>query len=162
MATSYVITEAILLITAILAASIFYSTMYTLLSDFGQLQRENAQQIKRELQLDFEIVFVSANAGDNKIYVWIKNTGYSNIHEELLKLSEFYLKTSDRFTAITYGNSIPGWLYTIVNDVNNDGKWSPGETISAVIQLDYTLTTGDYLLKFVAYTGKDRIYYFSV
>ena len=162
MATSYVVTEAILLITSILAASLFSSTMYTILADFGQLQQENAQQIKRELQLDFEIVFVTAKAGDNKVYAWIKNIGYTNVHGELVKLSEFYLKGENKFTVVTYGSQTPGWSYIIVNDVNSDGRWSPGETLAVVISLNYTLDAGDYALKFVAYTGKARTYYFSV
>jgi len=162
MPTSYVIVEAILLITAVIAASAFSTTIYSMLNDISQLQQENVKKIKKEVEFDAKIIFVSAKEGDNKIKVWIKNTGREELPHELIKLSDIYLKTPNKLITIPYGGDSPSWTYTIINDMNKNARWSVGETIEITITLDFNLDSGDYFVKFVAYTGRSKTYFFSV
>jgi len=158
MTTGYIIVEAIFLISAIIAASAFSTTMYSMISDISQIQKENLQKVKNEIRSDFKIIFAYGVAGGNVIKLWIKNMGGDNLQNSLIRLSDIYVKTPDDVIRVPYGN----WTYSIVNDANGDNRWGLGETLEIVITLSKPLNEGDYTVKFISYNGAESHYFFSV
>ena len=158
MAGGYVVIEAIFLISAIVAASAFSTTIYSMINDIGQIQRENLAKVKNEITTEFRIIFAYGVAGGNTVKLWVKNVGGDSLPDSLIRLSDIYLKTPSNVLRIPYG----GWVYSIVNDENSDGRWGLGETLEITVTLDAPLETGDYTVKFVAYNGFTSSYFFSV
>ena len=64
--------------------------------------------------------------------------------------------------SIPYQGTSLGWTYIAMNDVDNDGRWDPGETLLITITLNFTLSAGEYFVRFVAYLGQRSDYYFSI
>ncbi len=162
MPTGYVIAEAIILIAAIVAASAFSASVFTTLGDLGQAHREKIERLKKELSIDAEIIFATSTSGSSEVKAWVKNTGSSDIHPELVKLSDVFLGNRSMLISIPYQGTSLGWTYIAMNDVDNDGRWDPGETLLITITLNFTLSAGEYFVRFVAYLGQRSDYYFSI
>ncbi len=158
MSSGYIIVEAIFLISAIIAASAFSTTMYSMINDINQIQKENLQKVKNKITTSFKIIFAYGKAGNSSIVIWVKNLGGENLQNSLIRLFDIYVKTPSDIIRLSQGD----WTYSIVNDVNVDGRWGFGETLEMVINLGSPLAKGDYTVKLVSYNGQVSSYSFSV
>jgi len=162
--THVVMAETIIVIATIIAASFATTAIVMNLDGLVNTFRVNERNIKDKIQTQITIVFATINTNDT-VKVWIKNTGIKEIHEDLIPKSDLFFGPKGNFKRIPYETSTaspPRWNYTIVNDVDGDGNWDPGETIEVTIIWDTALDLGEYYVKFVLYNGVDDDYTFSI
>jgi len=162
MASGAFLGEAIILIAAVIAASAFSSTLVSSLGDLTQAQRERSARIRTDVLVEAKVVFATATYGTQTVKIWVKNTGSVKVHQDLVKISEIFVKGPSFIVIVPYGNSTPGWTYSILRDSDGDERWSPGETLEITALLNQTILDGDYMVRFVAYTGSRSDYFFAV
>ncbi len=130
MGASTTITHAILMIAAVIIASIFAFTVIlktsTLTSSISQIIFSEQSAFKTQLTItDIEY---SSSKGCFEIYV--KNTGYSDITEDLIEKMDVYLGgEGDGLDLYVYSSTptLGQWNYT--ETLYNDNSWNVGETI---------------------------------
>ncbi|MEM0090360.1 MAG: hypothetical protein QXF84_03320 [Nitrososphaerota archaeon] len=156
------ISEAIIMIAAIVATSVFATTFMSGLYAVSDANKFAISRMEHELKTEVKIIF-AAPVSETVIKVWLKNVGQSDIPSELIGLSELFFGSKTSFQHIPYGGvSLPRWYYEFVNDVDDDGRWDPSETIEITIEWPYSLQKGDYFIRFAIYTGKYTDFMFSI
>ena len=162
---STVIDEAIITIAVIVAASIFAAAFMAGFQTYSDAQKRALVKFGDEVETRIEIIFADAT-GDSQLKVWVKNVGYKSISQPLIgSNSDLFLKKADGTTLrVPYGAlTPPTWGYSLLNDGDSDGDWDPHETIEITVFLEAgSLTSGDWLIEFVAPTGSSDEYLLSV
>ena len=161
-----IVSESIITIAVVVAASIFATALATGFQTFTDAQKALLLEVKEELKVKVEIIFADGNITENTIKVWIKNVGERSIAKTLIGKSAdlFIEKQGETALRIPYeAQGPPTWTYILLNDVNDDGRWSPGETIEVEISLPSGfLEEGDWLIRYVTYTGATTEYVLSL
>jgi archaellum component FlaF (FlaF/FlaG flagellin family) len=156
------ITEAIIMVAAVVATSVFATTFMSGLYAVSDANKFAVNQVGRELKSGVKIVF-AAPVSDTMIKVWLKNVGQEDIPSELITLSDVFFGPKGSFQYVPYGgDGLPRWRYELVKDVDNDRRWDPSETIEVTIEWASTLQSGDYFLRFAIYTGQYTDFMFSI
>jgi archaellum component FlaG (FlaF/FlaG flagellin family) len=86
-------------------------------------------------------------------YVWVKNTGSSEIPQ--IENSDVFFGEINDFRRITFNSTLsvtPSWNYEIDND-DGDGRWDVGETLNITINTSTSIAAGDYYVKIIVYNG---------
>ncbi|MCX8192168.1 MAG: flagellin [Nitrososphaerales archaeon] len=163
MASSTIISEAYLTIAVVIAASILSASFYSSLQRMVDVERERTLEFKREVETRVKILFAAPYNG-TAVKVWIKNIGLSTINSQLIgERADLFFGPKGRFKYIPYSQpNPPTWRYSIKNDINGDGNWDPRETIEIIINEGSALNSGDYYVKYCAYTGASSEYTFTV
>jgi len=95
-------------------------------------------------------------------YVWVKNTGSSEIPQ--IEKSDVFFGKINEFRRIPFDSSLsltPSWNYSIEND-DGDGRWDIGETVNITIKSANEITAGDYYVKIIVYNGVSDEDQFSI
>ena len=163
--SSNVVSETIITIAVVIAASIFAAAFTTTFQSFTNAQNRALAKLKEEVEVKVEIVFISPENG-SKLRFWIKNVGCREISQPLIgKASDLFLeRRGGSALRVSYQNpEPPTWNYTLLNDLDEDGRWDPGETLEVTVNLpEGNLTSGDWLLRYITYNGAIAEGYFSV
>ncbi len=161
MTSGTVVSETILMISSILVASTFSAMAVTNFSSFDASFKSRFSSTSEKILTEIEIIF--ATNVTNGAQVWIKNVGITEVHSDLISQSDLFFGPTQAFRYIEYGKTAaPWWNYSLCSDLDEDGNWSPCETLMVYINLDYNLTSNDYYVIFVLYNGESDDYTFSV
>ncbi|MEM2910153.1 MAG: hypothetical protein QXQ02_10560 [Halobacteria archaeon] len=162
MVSTTFIGEAIIMVAAIIAASVFSTTFIASFYEISDANKFMLGRIGRELKIEVKIVF-AAPVSSTTIKAWLKNVGQEDIPSELIELSDLFFGPKGSFRRIPYKEpSPPKWQYEFVNDADGDGRWDPSETIEITIDWPTSLQSGDYFLRFTIYTGQYSDFTFSI
>jgi len=147
--------EAILLIAALIAASLFAGVVLSKLGAMESAYSQALQQEKSRFLMDIKIIYAASNS--SKVYVWVKNVGVSPI-SSLESLDVYFGEYSQAQYIPFNSSSPPTWHYSFYDD---DQLWKPGETIKITIDLSQPLQSGVYYLKVATGGGVSDEYVFS-
>jgi len=155
MPASWIILDAIILISAVIAATALTSAYMGSVTLINDVQRSRASIIADRASTSLLIIATDYISGKALLKVYVKNIGTNDIAGGNLRLSEVYLKSSTFLQVYTYSDGgEPGtWSYQVLNDVNSDGKWGRGETLLIIINLSSPLERGTYVLSLVLHNG---------
>lgn len=163
MASSAVISEVYLTLAVVVAASVLSASFYTSLQRVADVEREKTIEFKREIGTRVKILFAAQYNG-TAVKLWVKNVGLDTIKASLIgEKADLFFGPEGEFKYIPYDESSPPtWTYTLKNDVDGDGDWDPSETIEILVNSGSTLSSGDYYVKYSAYTGASSEYTFTL
>lgn len=152
---SSIIIDAIALISAALVVTSVLGTYYANLAVFNEASDLRIRNVKDRLLSDFVVVDLFYNSTDNSVLIFLKNVGLRDITHGELKLSEIYITSKSLHLVIPYSDvPLSGrWNYEILNDLNSDGVWGPGETVVMSARPPYQLSSGTYKVKVVMSNG---------
>jgi len=158
--SSVIFSESFMTIAAIILAVVFSSVVVVNIQQINNMQSIMTSTIKDKMETEVKIIFASTR--DYEIHIYIKNTGINNIPFDLLGRGDLYFGLRGKEEYIPFNaSSYPTWTYNVINDIDKDGYLDPGETVELVIYVNYTLSSGDYHVKYVTYNGVTSDYYFS-
>ncbi|MEM2547707.1 MAG: hypothetical protein QW810_02500 [Nitrososphaerota archaeon] len=155
-------TEVILAIVSIVVASTIASVYISNMNQAADLQKLQLAKIKEEIEYDCRIVFAYSSISSDIVKLWVKNTGAKQVSPQLIQSSEILLISYNSVKYLLHEDPSSGWTYRLLNDVDDDGRWDPAETLEITSNLDEALTEGDYNVKLVLFNGKTCEYFFSV
>ncbi len=158
MPISSILSEAIIGMAAIIVAAALAGAYVSNMDQMINLQKLQVKSLEGEAYYRCKIIHVAAEAGSNNLRIWVKNVGYSSIPLNLLEKSDLILVGSGTHYLLP-GSS---WTYALLNDVDSDYRWDPGETARIDAELSEPLSRGDYELIFTLYNGVECRFQFSV
>jgi len=154
------ITTAIITIACVICAGMLISAIYPAVNRATTSVISTSEKLGEQIETSIDII-AEANQSSYE-YVWVKNTGSSEI-PQIEKSDVFFGKIND-FQRIPFDSSLsvtPSWNYSIEND-DGDGRWDIGETLNITINSSATLTAGDYYVKVIVYNGVSDEEKFSI
>ncbi len=152
MAATSVVVEGILMIAAIITASIFASTFFVKLMEMRDVMSGMARGYSERLKTSIMIIYATYFKDQGYFVVYAKNIGKSSI---FIKRMNIYFGNTTKMDLYLYnydGIVEKGeWDYVEVDGVS-DGLWNPGETLTIYI---YNMTSIEppYTVKIVAPNG---------
>lgn len=134
------ISSAILLITTIIAASIFTAAALQQLYAFQNAFKDVSIRNEEMFSSSVTIVGETMASSPNRIIVWVKNTGRTSFRLEGGTVNgtfwdlfiTFPNATYKRFNYV-YGCSSDCWNGQILNDKGTIGLWEEGETLQVTV-----------------------------
>lgn len=164
-----VITSMLLMIAAIVASVVVINSVMPSVQRTSADISAASDVVGNRLRTDVRIIEATGAPDTDEVYVWVKNTGASNI-PQIDKTDVFFGETNN-FERIGYDElptcptpavpprTQPCWQYGIENAV----KWTPTATIRITIYLDYDLVANtEYIAKIVLPNGVTANRTFSV
>ena len=148
-----VIVSALLVITAVVAVSIFATTMIPTIGKMANTYSSLTTNLNEKISTDIEIIFVKANS--SSVTFWVKNVGLYKIPKSLLNFSDVFIISNNTMYHYTLSN-----LNYIIENGNNDEYWDYGETLK--VEANINLDKGNYILVFVLYNGIKDTETFSI
>lgn len=145
------ITTAIITIACVICAGMLVSALYPAMNRATSSVVVTSEKLGDRIETSIDII-AEANQSSYE-YVWVKNTGSSEI--PMIESSDVFFGKIDEFQRIPFNSSlsvIPSWNYSIENDDGN-GRWNIGETLNITIHDSSEITAGDYYVKIIVYNG---------
>ncbi|MGB2726892.1 MAG: hypothetical protein WBD09_00245 [Halobacteriota archaeon] len=145
------ITTAIITIACVICAGMLVSALYPAMHRATSSVVVTSEKLGDRIETSIDII-AEANQSSYE-YVWVKNTGSSEIPQ--IESSDVFFGKIDEFQRIPFDSSrsvIPSWNYSIENDDGN-GRWNIGETLNITIHTSTSITAGDYYVKIIVYNG---------
>ena len=145
------ITTAIITIACVICAGMLVSAIYPAMNRATSSVVTTSEKLGDRIETSIDII-AEANQSSYE-YVWVKNTGSSEIPQ--IESSDVFFGEIDEFQRIPFDSSlslIPSWSYSIEND-DGDGRWDIGETLNITINSSSVITAGDYYVKIIVYNG---------
>ena len=140
-----VLVTLLLLIAGVVCSVVVINAAYPAITGTTGAISDAASKIDDKIRSQVKIIDIAKDS--DKVYVWIKNVGTSNI--KAIQTGDIFWGPEGNFSRIIYGGSTkPYWDYVIENDT----KWGPGATVKATIYLP-TAPSGTYYFKFVIPNG---------
>jgi len=150
-----VVVEAIVMISAVIAASVFASALVTKVGELRQAVAAAIRSQVERVEIDAVATYATYDPGQSCFLVYIKNVGRYSVPYAYLPKADVYFGSTGSAQLYSYdsdGNPAPGeWSFTEALGNGND-RWEPGETI--VLRI-YNSTAVDppYYVKFVLPSG---------
>ena len=148
-----VITTAIITIACMICAGMLISAVYPAVHRATSSMVQTSAKLGERIETSIDII-AEANDTSQHAYIWVKNTGASEIPQ--IENSDVFFGKINEFQRIPYNSSLsalaPCWSYLIEND-DNDQRWDVGETLNITINSSATITSGNYYVKIVLYNG---------
>ncbi len=145
------ITTAIITIACVICAGMLVSAIYPAMNRATSSVVTTSEKLGDRIETSIDII-AEANQSSYE-YVWVKNTGSSEIPQ--IESSDVFFGEIDEFQRIPFNSSLsvtPSWSYSIEND-DGDGRWDIGETLNITINSSSVITAGDYYVKIIVYNG---------
>lgn len=145
------ITTAIITIACVICAGMLISAIYPAVNRATSSVISTSEKLGERIETSIDII-AEANQSSYE-YVWVKNTGSSEIPQ--IENSDVFFGMINEFQRIPFNSSLsvtPSWTYSIEND-DGDGRWDIGETLNITINHSSEITTGDYYVKIIVYNG---------
>jgi len=119
------ISTAIILITVLISAGIFFSAFIPAIMDSSSTQIESASLESERLLTDLTVTMTHAKDGEGTAYIWLKNSGILRLNTASIEQSDIFAGTVSDFERLEYqksgelGNG--KWRYEIISpDTPND------------------------------------------
>ena len=144
-----VIVTVLLIIGGVVAAFAILNGVYPALERSSSAINTAANQVDEQIKSQIEIINVSAN--DSNVRVWVKNVGTSVINS--VENSDIFINDQTSITRLVYGNEstpLPYWSYQLTG---SNTTWKPTVTNEIAIHLASPLNPGSYQLKVVIPNG---------
>jgi len=155
------IAEAIYTIAIVIAAATVAGTYFQNTAQLNGALNVASQNAKDAAMTSLKTVFAAKTSSD-VIEVWVKNIGTGSIDSVLISQFDVFFGPKGSYRYIPYNKtSSPKWTCSIAGN-NGLSDLHPGETLDITIYLDYSLSTGDYYFKVIAYNGVSSDYSFSL
>ena len=148
-----VIVSSLLVITAVVAVSIFATTMIPTIGKIANTYSSLTTNLNEKISTDIEIIFIKADSSG--VTFWVKNVGLYKIPKSLLNFSDVFIISNNTMHHYTLSN-----LNYVIESGDNDEYWEYGETLR--VEVDMTLDKGNYILVFVLYNGIKDTETFSI
>ncbi len=148
------ITTAIITIACVICAVMLISAIYPAMHRATSSVITTSAKLGERIETSVEIV---AEANETSYeYVWVKNTGSSQLAPSDIECSDIFFGETGNFQRLSYDADLapaPCWNYSIENDNNGNGRWDTGETVKITINCSSNIGSGDYYFKIVLYNG---------
>lgn len=144
---AYIVAESIFIITLVITASAYASTIFSFVDEFKHANQLKLKKIKKEAETSFEPLFGYVAENRSTIFVWLKNIGPSRISHAEIQAFDIFLIGRNVVIHLRYGNHPPCWTYELVRDALPDNGWSWGETILIKISLSSPIDPGEYVVR---------------
>jgi archaellum component FlaG (FlaF/FlaG flagellin family) len=151
------ISTAILLITTIIAASIFTGAALTQLYSFQNTFKEVSSRNQQIFASSIVIIGETKNASSpTSIIVWVKNIGRTSFPLTDAAYWDLFIVFPDgTYQRFTYNNSTTqnnSWGVKILNDKGTIGVWENGETIQITAYTN-SIASGSYEVRLTVSNG---------
>ncbi len=151
---SDVISVSIITIASVICAAMLVTAVYPAVNRATSSVISSSVTLGDRIETSVDIIAESNESCYE--YVWVKNTGTSQLAEAQIERSDIFFGEIGNFQRITYDSvlaSAPCWNYSIENDNTGNGRCDTGETIKITIKSTAELTAGDYFFQIVLYNG---------
>lgn len=159
MNVSSVVSEGIILVAVVMAASLLSATFMSGISDIQSSTVTSTKDIGEAIKTHIKIIH-AVNSSQTQVIIWIKNVGSTSIHPNQIEVSDLYFGEVGNFAHYDYESSGVGWNYSILDSAT--GKWSPQDTLEITVTLESALSNGDYFVSFSTHNGVKDDDYFSI
>jgi hypothetical protein len=140
-----VLVTLLLLIAGVVCSVVIINAAYPAITGSTGAISDAASKIDDRIRSQIKIIDMAKDS--DKVYVWIKNVGASNIGR--IQSSDVFWGLEGNFSRIIYGGATkPYWDYVIENDT----KWGPTATVKTTIYLP-SAPSGTYYFKIVIPNG---------
>ena len=143
----------LLMIAGLVCSLVIFNTVYPAVNRGASALSSMSSKIDDRIKSRIEIVETASE--DNKVYVWIKNVGSSNIGG--IEQSDVFLGQTGAIERIPYNAGTPRLEYSIENNT----ECIPTATIKITIHL-VDNPSGNYYIKFVIPNGISDEHQFSI
>jgi flagellar protein FlaG len=148
------ISTAILIIAGIIATvalvNAVYPSLFTATGSVGSVSDTASDRVKTDIRIS-----MSSLQNESSLYVWVKNTGSTEIPAGRLDYTDVYFGDAGSMArAETAGAASFRWSY-VLDDTDGDGNWGPGETLQVLVSETGSshLTPGTHIVKLVLYNS---------
>ncbi len=139
MGESTAIVHAILTIVGVIMASIFAAYIISRMGYVNSVLSNVLNNKLQELQTNIKIITGFYNASSGYYVIYVKNVGSTEISErDLYNRSEVYIGPYNGYPKMYLISNVASSKTATLVDLNNDGVWSPGETI--ILKVPYNAT----------------------
>lgn len=156
---SSVVSEGIILVAVVVAASLLSATFMTGIDDIQSSTVTTTKAIGDTIRTAVKVIH-AVNSSETVVKIWIKNVGSMPIHTAQIEVSDLYFGEAGNFSHHDYASTGVGWDYTILDPTSN--KWSPQDTLEITLTLESALSTGDYYVSFSTHNGVKDDDFFSI
>jgi archaellum component FlaG (FlaF/FlaG flagellin family) len=156
---SSVVSEGIILVAVVVAASMISFTFMTGIYDIQSSTITSTKEIGDTIKTSVKIVH-AVNISDTTFKIWVKNIGSTSIHETEIELCDLYFGEVGEFQIYHYDPTGTGWNYTILGD--SISRWQPQDTLEIELTLGASASKGDYFVSFTTHNGVKDDGYFSI
>jgi hypothetical protein len=149
--TETAITTAMITIACVICICMLINAVYPAMHRATSSVVSTSEKLGERIGTTIDIIAESNESSYE--YVWVKNTGSSEIPQ--IEKSDLFFGKINEFRRIPFDSTLsvtPSWKYSIEND-DGDGRWDIGETVNVTIKSSSEITTGDYYVKIVLYNG---------
>lgn len=144
---AYIVTEAIFVITLVITASAYASTMFNVMDEVKLANQLKLEKIKREAATAIEPVFGYVPENRSSVLLWLKNVGAERISPTEIQAFEVFIIGRNTLIHAKNSHNTYGWRYELVKDIFPDNSWSWGETLFVKISLESPLEPGEYVVR---------------
>ncbi len=150
--TETAITTAIITIASVICVTMLINAIYPAMHRATSSVVETSAKLGDRIETSIDII-AEVNKSTYE-YVWVKNTGASEIPQ--IENSDVFFGKINDFRRIPFNSTLPApapcWNYSIEND-DGDNRWDVGETLNITINYSSEITAGDYYVKVIVYNG---------
>lgn len=158
--SSSAISEAIILIGVVIAASTLSQVFLTSISEIQASSIETSDRLSEKMKTNIKVLY-AANVSQSAVKIWVKNIGSVTLSPPLIENCDLLFgRIGGNIELYTYSASGVGWNYTILNGI--DSKWHPGETMELALTPSESLSQGQYYVSFATHNGVKDEHLFSV
>lgn len=156
---SSVVSEGIILVAVVVAASVLSFTFMSSIVDIQQSTTASTNDIGDAIRTSVKVIH-AVNVTDQNVRVWVKNVGSNSIYSGDIERADLYFGEAGDFSRISYSEAGVGWSYTLLGASSE--KWNPQETLEILVTGSSTLSKGDYFVSFSTHNGIKDDEYFSI
>lgn len=144
--SSLVITEGILIVVSVIAASALGSIVISQVGTFDS-HYTNTVNVQKDIMLTKTQIIHAINSTDTEANIWIKNIGSSSMSN--LDSMDVFFGKNNQAQRITYqAVTNPSWTIE-----NNSTIWNPAQTLKIVITSNVSFESGIYSVIITAPNG---------
>ncbi len=156
---SSVVSEGIVLVAVVVAASLLSATFLTGIVDLQSSTMSSTRDIGDTIKTSVKVVH-AVNISNTVIKVWVKNIGSVPLYSGHIEKCDVYFGEAGNFQYYSYQAAGVGWRYTLL-DQSSD-KWNPQDTLEVTLTSGSSFSKGDYFVSFATHNGVNDEEYFSI
>ena len=156
--SSSTISDGLILISVIIAASTISITFFNSISTVEEYNKAQFSHIQNNIQTSLKVIHFQ-KTGNNTIDFWVKNIGEYTFSENEIKQFDILFGRTDSISVYSLQNNSHS-EYSFEN--NRTKYWLSGDTIHISITSTSKLERGDYYFSFNSPFGSNHRYGFSL
>uniref|UniRef100_A0A7C3MDI8 Flagellin n=1 Tax=Archaeoglobus fulgidus TaxID=2234 RepID=A0A7C3MDI8_ARCFL len=157
-----VISTSILMIATVVAVTAAIMVILPTVKDLAHSYSSVSGNLNERVNTNIDIIFVKVSSDQSRVnvYFWVKNTGNTRLHADLIRMSDIFLTSSSAYLHFTASNTNVSFA---IENGDGDNYWEKGETLRISIENIEAeqMPQDEYMLTFVLYNGVKATDYFS-